>query len=184
MSDYRRVRLVGGMYFFTVVTHGRAPILTQPGMPDLLLELFEDAKALMTYENVAHVILPDHLHCVWQLSDLSADYSRLWAFIKLRFTKSVSARPEIQAVLRPVSNSKASRGDSAIWQRRFWEHTIRDQEDLNAHIDYIHFNPVKHGLVASPFEWRYSSIHRYLGNGFYEPDWTGRKEWPEGIGVE
>lgn len=166
-----------------MVTHMRAPLLTAGRAPRLLSRLMHEARDSVPYENVASVLLPDHLHCVWKMG-ANSDYSRLIAFIKLRFTKAVKDDPEIALLFRGRSGSKTRRGDSAVWQRRFWEHAIRDEEDLNAHIDYIHYNPVKHGLVASPFEWKYSSIHRFLRDGFYPADWAGRKEWPEGIGGE
>ena len=118
-------------------------------------------------------LLPEHLHCIWTLPEGDADYAVRWKNIKRLFTRSYLKQ------VGPGGARNASRqrrGEAAIWQRRFWEHTIRDEADLNRHLDDIHFNPVKHGLVQRVADWPWSSFHRYVRLGFYD------REWGEGIG--
>jgi putative transposase len=114
----------------------------------------------------AVVVLPDHLHTVWTLPAGDADYSGLWRAIKARFSRSL-ARSGV-----PLARDR--RGEYDLWQRRFWEHLIRDDDDLARHVEYIHYNPVKHGLVADPFHWRWSSIHVYARQGIVSTEWSGR----------
>ena len=116
----------------------------------------------------AVVILPDHLHCVWRLPDGDADYSTRWSLIKATFSRSL-ARGERR------SASRIKRGERGIWQRRFWEHCLRDENDYARHVDYIHWNPVKHGHVDRATDWAYSSFHRYVARGVYASDWGGGK---------
>ncbi|KTD53038.1 Transposase and inactivated derivatives [Legionella quateirensis] len=109
------------------------------------------------------MVLPDHVHAVWKLPDNDFNYSLRWHQIKSNFTKSL--------IEEGVKIAKDQRGEYPLWQCRFWEHRIRDESDLQAHIDYIHFNPVKHGYVPSPKEWPYSSFHRYVQNGVLQENW-------------
>lgn len=120
----------------------------------------------------AVVVLPDHLHCIWTLPEGDADYSIRWSLIKATFSRSL-ARGERRSV------SRMKRGERGIWQRRFWEHCLRDENYYVRHVDYIHWNPVKHGHVQHVTEWAYSSFHRYVARGVYALDWGGGK----GIGV-
>ena len=168
MPQYRRSRLEGGTYFFTVVTYNRLPILTGDEARGLLHSAWIEACRRSPFETVAVCLLPEHIHCIWSLPEGDADYARRWSEIKRFFTKgyllhlgSGEARNE----------SRLKRREAAVWQRRFWEHTIRDEEDLNRHLDYIHYNPVKHGLVKSVAEWPWSSFHRYVRMGYYEEGW-------------
>ena len=117
---------------------------------------------------MAVCLLPEHLHCIWSLPEGDADYSKGWKEIKRKFTRGylleVGPGGERNA-------SRVRRGEAAVWQRRFWEHTMRDEGDLNRHLDYIHYNPVKHGLVKNVSDWPWSSFHRYVREGCYAEDW-------------
>jgi putative transposase len=139
------------------------------------------------------VILPDHIHCIWTLPPEDDDYSSRWKDIKCYFTREylrnihLAGPREGRAAERmpelPVSMQ--NKGEKGLWQRRFWEHTIRDEDDYRLHLDYIHYNPVKHGLVRAVGEWPHSSFHRFVSRGIYPESWTGRADgFPEGIGGE
>ena len=112
------------------------------------------------------VVLPEHLHAILTLPEGDSDCATRWALIKANFSRFL---PRTE----PISTSRAAKGERGIWQRRYWEHLIRDDEDLDRHVDYIHWNPVKHGLVARPSDWPHSSIHRYIANGILPADWGG-----------
>ena len=129
----------------------------------------------------AYVILPDHLHCVWTLPEGDNDYSNRWMLIKSYFSRKCDLKYK-----PPVSDSRIRKKEQAIWQRRFWEHQFRDEADFARHIEYIHYNPVKHGLVDAPFKWAYSSFHRYVKEGVYEKEWASGAgiRFPKGIGNE
>jgi putative transposase len=122
------------------------------------------------------VLLPDHLHCIWTLPEGDADFSTRWSLIK-RSVSRFAAEMALDPGLRKASARK--RRESTVWQRRFWEHLIRDEADMERHLDYIHFNPVRHGYVARAVDWPYSTIHRYVREGVYPVDWAGGgdKEW-------
>ena len=158
MSDYRRCFVPGGCYFFTVVTYRRLPLFERGPRVELLREAFREVKSKRPFEIQAMVVMPDHLHAVWQLPEGDTDYSSRWRDIK----HYVSSRIET-----PVNH----RGEKAVWQRRFWEHAIRDEEDWRRHVDYVHFNPVKHGLVSAARDWPYSSFRRSVDAGWYSLDW-------------
>jgi putative transposase len=115
------------------------------------------------------VVLPDHLHCIWTLSAGDADYASRWRAIKLAFSRSIPRTERLSAV-------RAASGERGIWQRRYWEHTLRDERDYAAPMDYLHFNPVKHGHVARVADWPYSSFHRLVKADWYAPDWAGGGE--------
>jgi putative transposase len=121
----------------------------------------------------AIVILPDHLHAVWTLPDGDRDFALRWRLIKAAFSRGLSAGERISA-------SRARKAERGIWQRRYWEHTLRDDDDLARHIDYIHFNPVKHGHVARVVDWPHSSFHRMVERGVYPADWGGHAADPAG----
>ena len=120
----------------------------------------------MPFEIEAMVVLPDHLHCMWTLPEGDADFSERWRRIKGRFSRQCVAEYQ-----QPVSVSRSRKGEKAVWQRRFWEHQIRDEVDFSNHVDYIHYNSVKHGLVGTPRDWPYSSFHKYVCDGIYPEDW-------------
>jgi putative transposase len=133
MTGYRRSLLKGGSYFFTVVTYDRLPILTSNKARAILHSAWIDVRKRFPFTTVAVCLLPDHLHCIWSLPENDADYSVRWKEIKRLFTKEYLLKigpGEIR------SESRMKKGEAAIWQRRFWEHTIRDEDDLNRHIDY------------------------------------------------
>ena len=112
------------------------------------------------------VVLPDHLHTIWTLPEGDADFSTRWRLIKSAFSRNLTSDERI-------SWSRATKGERGIWQRRYWEHTIRDEEDFTRHTDYVHINPVKHELVTRVKDWPYSSFHRMVKIGTYPTDWAG-----------
>jgi putative transposase len=168
MPEYRRSFIPGGTYFFTLVTYYRAPILTAPASRNLLRVAWLNVQDRYPFTTLAVCLLPDHLHTLWRLPDGDQNYSLRWREIKRIFTQNYL---ESIGPGEPRSASRVKRGEAAIWQRRFWEHTLRDEEDLNRHMDYIHYNPVKHGLVGRVGDWPWSSFSRYVQSGRYEPDW-------------
>ncbi|MEB3279644.1 MAG: transposase [Lyngbya sp.] len=179
--QYRRAKINGGTYFFTVVTHQRRKILCEPDNIALLRESFRYVMVNHPFIIDAIVILPDHLHCIWTLPENDHDFSTRWRLIKSEFSRRCHCKYKQQPSL-----SRQRKNEQAIWQRRFWEHYIRDEKDLMQHIDYIHYNPVKHGLVHAPKNWEYSSFHRYVKNAVLTPNW-GKDEGIyliEGIGYE
>jgi putative transposase len=164
MTNYRRSRFEGGYYFFTVVADGRRPLLTTDLARECLHQSFQKVRSQRPFEIVAFCLLPDHLHCIWRLPQGDNAYSVRWSLIKHDFTYQylrAGGREYLQ------SQSRKDRRERGIWQRRFWEHQIRDEHDLQIHVDYIHFNPVKHGLVMDVDEWPWSTYHRYLNSGRY-----------------
>ncbi len=170
MSDYRRTRITGGTYFFTVVTEMRRPILTTETVRAALREAIQQARTTLPFQIDAWVLLPDHLHCIWTLPEGDVNFPARWAIIK----RHVSGRCATM-IDSPRSDSVRKRNERAFWQRRFWEHQIRDDDDLTKHLDYIHWNPVKHGLVKVVKDWPYSSFHKYAARGAYPDDWGGRE---------
>ena len=179
--EYRRAKTPGATYFFTVVTYHRRKILGTPENIALLRQAFHEVMTNHPFKIEAIVILPDHLHALWTLPDGDADFSTRWRLIKSYFSRHCQARYQGQ-----VSASRQRKQEKAVWQRRFWEHQIRDETDYGQHVDYIHYNPVKHGLVNAPIEWEYSSFRRYVKAGLYPADWgSGRTlTFPEHIGQE
>ncbi len=159
MTDYRRMRLEGGCFFFTVVTYGRRRFLTEEHARECLRAAWDDTLRLHPFELVAVCLLPDHLHCIWSLPEGDEDYSMRWASIKGRFTRRYLQGGGREAI---QSRSRQTKHERGVWQRRFWEHRIRDATDLQRHIDYIHYNPVKHGVVKQIADWPWSSFHRYI----------------------
>lgn len=163
MAVYRRNWVPGGTYFFTVnlLVRGNNDLLVRH--VDLLREVVRDVRTKRPFEIVAWVVLPEHMHAIWTLPDGDADYSGRWNAIKALFSRRL---PRDES----ISLSRQSRGERGIWQRRFWEHTIRDVRDLENHIAYIHYNPVKHGDAASPRDWPHSSFHRFARDGLLPVD--------------
>jgi putative transposase len=151
MPNYRRAWLPGGTFFFTLVTNQRRPIFMEESARHILKQAFaEGMKKAGKFEIVAFCLLPDHLHCIWTLPENDGDYSTRWKVIKAWFSHAYRKQGGTPGDL---TASKIQKGEVGIWQRRFWEHLIRDLDDLNRHIDYIHYNPVKHGLVQSVNAW-------------------------------
>ena len=170
MSEYRRANIPGGTYFFTVNTFRRTKLFTREPFRIALRVGIELARATLPFNIEAWVLMPEHLHCIWRLPEGDADFSKRWAIIKRSVSKQCGHLVEIDNAL---SESKLARKESVVWQRRFWEHQIRDDLDLQRHVDYIHYNPVKHGHVAQVADWPYSTFHRYVREGIYPPDWAG-----------
>ncbi len=177
--QYRRAFTPGGRFFFTLVTEKRRPILAGAESVDVLRTAFRKVRQSRPFVIEAIVIMPDHLHCIWTLPPGDADFATRWRLIKTWFTK------HCRSDLRGIRNaSRQSRGEQAIWQHRLWEHVIRDEIDFEHHVDYIHYNPVKHGYVATPNEWQFSSIHKYIKAGMYPPNWGKNVIDFAGIGHE
>ncbi|MGD9583492.1 MAG: transposase [Lysobacterales bacterium] len=169
MRRYHRAYVAGACYFFTLA-------LAQRRGNRLLIEHIDALRAAHRLVRARHpfridamVVLPDHLHAVWTLPDDSADFSLRWSLIKAGFSRQI-ARSEA------VSQSRRQKGERGLWQRRFWEHLIRDPDDYARHVDYIHYNPVKHGLVAQAVDWPHSSIHRFVRDGILPADWASSPE--------
>jgi putative transposase len=168
MSDYRRWYVPGGTYFFTLVTEGRETIFRDRRAVALLGEVMRAVRLKYPFRTAAGVVLWDHLHCVWSLPADDCDYSGRWRRIKGAFTKRWLADGGSESVR---SASRVRKGEHAVWQRRFWEHQIRDETDLERHVDCIHYNPVNHGYVARPADWPWSSYGRHVRLGQYPADW-------------
>ena len=166
MPDYRRNRVAGGCYFFTLNLLDRDRSLLVEHIA-LLRATVRRVHALRPFHIDAWVVLPEHLHALWTLPEGDANYRDRWQAIKMGFSKGI-AGGEARSASRRV------RGERGIWQRRYWEHTIRDDDDYTAHMDYIHFNPVKHGLVANTADWPFSSFHRSVAKGLYPRAWGGQ----------
>ncbi len=167
MPNYHRF-YEGETFFFTVVTFNRLPILTSDAAREILHSAWLEVSKRMPFQTLAVCLLPEHLHSVWTLPENDQNFSLRWKEIKRLFTKGYLEKIG-PGECRNASRQK--RGEAAIWQRRFWEHVIRDQKDLDHHIDYIHFNPVKHGLVERVVDWPWSSFHRFVKLGLYAPEW-------------
>jgi putative transposase len=162
---YRRAWVPGASYFFTVALADRSQQLLTEHI-DALRRAFRDVRSAHPFEILAAAVLPEHLHCIWQLPEGDADYPTRWALIKPAFSRQL-------APTESISLSRRFKRERGIWQRRYWEHCIRDAEDLQRHVDYIHFNPVKHGHVQRPIDWPHSSIHHYVRKGLLTADWAG-----------
>jgi putative transposase len=165
MSRYRRVKIQGGAFFFTLALADRTSGLLVREI-ERLRRAYAVAQERFAFETVAICILPDHIHALWQLPDGDADYASRWALFKSAFSRGL---PPAEA----RSASKIAKREKGIWQRRYWEHAIRGDADFERHIDYIHYNPVKHGLVTHVADWPHSSFHRYAAQGILPVDWGG-----------
>ena len=174
MPDYRRNLVPGGTFFFTVnLLDRRSKLLL--AQVDVLRDAVRRVRARAPFRIDAWVVLPDHMHCLWTLPSGDADFPGRWRAIKIAFAKSL-----------PIAELRSSvisrRGDRGIWQHRYWEHTIRDDRDFTDHMDYTHFNPVKHGLVEHPGDWPHSSFRRCVANGLYPAGWSGSGAEPQDTG--
>ena len=165
MSRYRRSQILGGTYFFTVALANRQSKLLVEHI-EALRQAYRRANELHPFTTVAICILPEHIHAIWQLPPDDANYALRWSIIKAQFSRQFEANINRSA-------SKIRQREKGIWQRRYWEHQIRDEIDLNRHIDYIHANPVKHGYVNAVRDWEYSSFHRYVREDILPMDWMG-----------
>ncbi len=164
MVFYRRNPVPGGTFFFTVTLDDRRASLLIEHL-DALRGAFRIARRERPFAIVAIVVLTDHIHTIFNLPPGDADFSGRWRRIKSLFTHALVARGVPLAANR--------KGEYNLWQRRFWEHTIRDNGDLSRHVDYIHFNPVRHGLVGRVKDWPYSSFTHYVRRGILPMGWGG-----------
>lgn len=170
MPEYRRWYVLGGTYFFTLVTYERSKQLTSDLARVLLRRAIDEVRSELPFQIVSWVLLPDHLHTVWTLPPGDSNYSERWKRIKGAFSKSYLAEGGTEGVR---NRSRRRRREAAVWQRRFWEHTVEDERDLLECVDYVHWNPVKHGLVSRVRDWPWSTFHRFVEAGHYAIDWGG-----------
>ncbi|WP_228893796.1 REP-associated tyrosine transposase [Pseudoduganella aquatica] len=167
MPNYRRLYLPGGSYFFTVVTEQRRPILCELPLRAALKRAIASVRRKHPFHIAGMVLLPDHLHMIWTLPEGDSDFPLRVRLIKSHMSKACSA-------LLPDSapNPRRQRKQcSALWQHRYWEHALQSEDDFRFHLDYVHWNPVKHGLVQRVRDWPWSSFHRYVAEGVYPQDW-------------
>jgi len=164
MPDYRRNRVPGGCYFFTVNARDRRSSLLVEQI-SLLRECIRACRAGASFHIDAWAVLPDPMHCIWTLPEGDANDPVRWLTIKKQFSRAL---PNIE----PRSPVMIARGERGIWQRRYWEHTIRDEDDYARHMDYVHFNPVKHGLVNAAADWPYSTFRQAIERGIYPEQWA------------
>ncbi|HKY10259.1 MAG TPA: transposase [Candidatus Binatia bacterium] len=171
MVNYRRNLVPGGTYFFTVALHDRSSewLVTYV---HLLRRAFHQSRTKHPFTIDAVVILPEHLHCIWTLPPGDADYAQRWRLIKASFSHSLYEAGK--------ARKRNTTGELDVWQRRFWEHTIRDEADLETHVNYIHYNPVKHGIVNRAVDWPHSSFHRFVRLGMIDIAWAGDSELTQG----
>ena len=170
MPNYVRKKVYGGYYFFTVVTYKRRKLLTSDPARLILKEAFRRVQTTMPFKTHAFCLMPDHLHCIWQLPRQSCDYSKRWSVIKRLFTQAYLADGGCEWTQTDSRRHKRQRG---VWQKRFWEHFIRDRDDYCNHLHYIHYNPVKHGLCQHPQQWAFSTYYKYRQQKMYDGfDWS------------
>ena len=168
MTNYRRYYVKGGTYFFTVaLAHRQSTLLTYHA--DQLGNAFRAVRLAHPFQTHAVVVLPDHLHCVWTLPQGDGDFSTRWRQIKSAFSRSLPPGEDL-------SCSRKRKAERGIWQRRFWEHAVRDEGEMQRIVDYIHYNPVKHAHVTKPNEWPHSSFHRYVRQGLLSSEWGANIE--------
>lgn len=182
MPNYRRYPSASKIYFFTLATYQRQPVLLAPEFRSALRSAITETRRHCPFSIDGWVLLPDHLHCIWTLPDQDVDFSRRWSMIKRLATQKLRGLSLVRTAHPTESRSK--RREGSIWQRRFWEHQIRDERDLCHHLDYCYWNPVKHGLVQEVRLWPYSTFHRDVRRGLYPESWGSqiieRKEWDYG----
>jgi len=165
MTEYRRVKIAGATYFFTVNLAERQRNRLLVDRIDALRQAFRRVKKEHPFKIDAIVVLPEHLHCIWSLPDGDTDYKMRWSLIKAGFSRGVPLGER-------RSKSRVDRGERGIWQRRFWEHVIRDDRDFEQHVNYIHWNPVKHRWAKRVVDWPHSSFHGYVRRGIYPVGWA------------
>lgn len=169
MSHYRRANTAGATYFFTVVTYQRRPFLCDDDVRAALRDGIIKVRERHPFQIDAWVLLPDHLHAIWTLPPGDANFALRWQQIKRHVTQQCGQRLHLPELM---NDSKHKHRESTLWQRRYWEHQIRDDEDYQRHMDYVHYNPIKHGLVQRAVDWPYSSLQRYCASGVYNENWA------------
>ena len=167
MPNYKRHASFTRCYFFTVVSYQRNPLFITPDFRQVLRKSVREVIASYPFEIKAWVLLPDHLHTIWDLPDHDTNFSRRWSMIKRLVSQEIGNNKS------GITLSRQSRKESIIWQRRFWEHEIRDFQDYDHHLAYCYWNPVKHDLVSTVKQWPYSTFHRDVKRGLFEEDWGG-----------
>ena len=165
MPNYRRARIGGGTYFFTVTLRDRHSDLLVREIA-LLRQVVARTRRRHPFRIDAWVVLPEHMHCLWTLPPGDTDYATRWKVIKTGFARHIPPGEWLSIAQR-------LRGKRGIWQARYWEHLIRDDSDYQRHFDYIHINPLKHGLVTALKDWPFSTFHRAVAEGIYPADWVG-----------
>ncbi len=168
MPRYRRSHIPGTTYFFTVNTYHRQRLLTHPEVLANLRNALRAVRDQYPFRIDALAVLPDHLHALWTLPPGDADYATCWNLIKRQVSQ-----PSRHLISHAQSASRNKRREIGFWQRRYWEHLIRGDTDFERHVDYVHYNPVKHGLVTQVRDWPYSTFHRYVRLGMCPVDWAG-----------
>ena len=170
MPQYRRTRISGGSFFFTVVTARRRRLLTELQVRLALRQAIQAVRQERPFRIDGWVLLPDHLHAIWTLPSGDDDFATRWRLIKGRVTHQLGAGFHNPAAMTERRRTKAH---GSLWQHRYWEHWLRDEDDMRRHLDYLHFNPVKHGLVRRAVDWQWSSFHRHVAAGAYPAEWGG-----------
>jgi putative transposase len=165
MPRYRRAKIEGGTFFFTLTLADRSSNVLVRKI-ERLREAYQATQKRSPFETIAICIMPDHLHALWTLPEGDLNFPSRWSYFKAYFSRALPASES-------RAQSKIAKREKGIWQRRYWEHLIRDEADLQRHIDYIHYNPVKHGLVTRVCDWPHSSFHRYVEREMLPKDWGG-----------
>jgi putative transposase len=173
LMRYRRATVPGASYFFTLITYQRKPLFADPNNVERWHRAVAKVQRARPFVVEAEVVMLDHLHMIWTLPETDADYATRIRLIKTAFTKDLCRRD--RGITK--NESRAKKGERDVWQRRFWEHVIRDERDFEAHLDYIHANPVQNGLVARPSDWPHSTFGVWLERGAYDP-WWGTDKMP------
>ena len=179
--QYRRIYINGGTYFFTIVTFKRTRILTHPANVKLMKEAFDYVMKKHSFHMDAYVVSPEHFHFMITLPEYDNDFST-----RIRLMKSYFSRKCDKQYKQKLTDSRKTKKEQAIWQRRFWEHLILDEVDYQKHVEYIHYNPVKHGLVNAPVDWEYSSFHQFVQDRIYDKNWGSDQKlfFDKTIGME
>ncbi|MDO8417266.1 MAG: transposase [Agitococcus sp.] len=179
MSNYRRSLAKGGSYFFTKVSFKRRKILCDEPIRQAMRDAVRKVRQAYPFEIEAWVTLPDHIHAMWTLPSDDADFGKRWGLIKCYVSRQCL---EYAAPVDMLSLSNIKRDEMGLWQRRFWEHQIQNEADFAKHMDYMHFNPVGHGLVERVMDWPYSTFHRCVNKGIYPMDWAVSMSVEGGVG--
>jgi len=168
MQHYRKIKQPGATFFFTLATYQRRKILDKAPYYQALKSAISAVRKTHPFTIEAFVLLPDHLHCIWTMPSNDCDYAIRWGLIK----NQVSRQEKALTKTAMIGQSRISE-ESGFWERRVWKHQIGDDKDYAVHVDYIHWNPVKHGYVSKVNHWPYSSFHKFVKKGVYPPDWSG-----------
>lgn len=168
VPNYIRAYQPGGTYFFTVVTHQRRPFLTDEVARRCLREAWVEVREDHPFRILGLCLMPDHIHTIWRLPENDDGYDVRWSCIKRLFSQAYRQSGGVEGARNP---SRMQKHEAGFWQRRYWEHLMRDEDDFRRHMDYTHYNPAKHGYVTRASEWEWSTFHRYVKRGFYDPEW-------------